>query len=148
VVVRDDLHLHVTGTRHQLLEEYRAVSEALLCFGPCGVECVFELRIVEHATNPSTTSARGRLDHHRVPESHRVVSGLGEVINGASAPRCDRHPCPFGKLLRGDLVAELSHHVAGGADELDSEPLAKIRELRSLGRETPARPHRLGAGLG
>ena len=77
-----------------------------------------------------------------------MSAGIGEGFHRAAAPGGDRDLRLFRKTLRGDLVAETTHHVAAGPDEHNAHLAAKVGECRVFGNKAPSHPDRIGAGGG
>ncbi len=147
VGVADDLHLDVFGPDHQLFDENRVVPERAPCLRAGRLEGPGELLGRLDPTDAPTTTAGGGLDEYGIADALGMLVRLLDGLDRTATPCRDRDRRSLGDLLRGDLVAEASHHLGVGADEGDPESLAHVDESGMLGHETPADPHGLGSGV-
>ena len=148
VPVGDQLDLDVPGAGDEALQEDGPVAERPKGLVAGALEGVLQVVGRGHHPDAAAATSRGRLEHQRVPDLGRAGQRVLERVDGAPAPGRHRDTDLLGKQLRADLVAQPAHRLRTRADEHDAQAFAEGHERGVLGQEAPARPHRIGAGLG
>ena len=146
LAVRQNLHLHMPGVQHQLLQVHLVVSKAgrglRLGFGAGGGELA---RAVTAADAPSPASGGG-FQQHRPAHGLRRRQGLLHRGDGAVGAGSHRDPRRLHQIPGGGLGARLSDGVPGGADEGQPRFGAGVGEVRVLGEKAVARVYAVAAG--
>ena len=114
--------------RHKLLDKDRRITEGELRFGARRRQRLGEFGLVVNHPDPAPATARGRLDHHRVPEARRGRGRLRQVVDRSAAPRHHWDVGLLGDPFGGHLVAEPSDRGAVRTDEHDPGLLARLRK--------------------
>ncbi len=148
LAVGDHLHLDVAGARDERLEEHHAGAERALGLVAGALIGVLELVGGGDLADAATAAARRRLQHQGVADALGGREGLVEGVDAPARPGRHRDAHLLGDELGADLVAQLAHRVAGGADERDAEALDEVGEGGVLGDEAPAHPDGVGPGIG
>ncbi len=147
LAVGDELHLDVAGAGDEALQEDDAAAERALGLVAGALVGVGQVVGGVDAADAAPTAAGRRLEHQGVADPVCRREGLLQGVDAAARPRRDGHADLLGDQLGADLVAQLAHGVAGGADEGDAEGFDEVGEGRVLGDEAPPDPHGVGLGL-
>ncbi len=142
--VAQDLHFDVPRLLDELFQIEPAVFEIGFGFGLRGGEGVLEFVGPVDRAHALAAAARGRLEHHGIPDLARRGQRFGGRNEDAGAGGGGH----FGFLHDGfgrGLIAHLLDHRGCGADEGQPMIGADLREARVLGQEAVTRMHRVGA---
>ena len=147
VAVAEDLHLHVAGAAHQLLEVHLVLAEGALGLAAGRGDGVEQgLLALDRAHAAAAAAPRG-LQHHRVADLAGEALDLLRVVRQRRGGRHHRRAAGDGQVARRDLVAQGAHGVGARADEDDAGGGAGLGELGALGEQAVARVDRVGARL-
>ncbi|MCY1397606.1 hypothetical protein D9M71_126150 [compost metagenome] len=145
--VGEDLRFDVLRVDDALLEEDFRRAERLGGFGNHARVGLFQLGARVAATDATTATTGGGLEHHRVADAVTFAQGLFEVGDVAFGAGGDRYAGLDHAAARFGLVAHAADHFGRGTDELDPALGADIRQLGVFGEETVARVQGVAAGL-
>src|SRR5579864_5180266 len=146
VVVGDHLYFDMMSAIDSSLKKDRWIAKGLESFGTGAFEGMRQFAGRVYDANAVTASSRRGLHQQRKTHALGVRQRVGKSIHRPAAPWGNRDPRLFCETLGGDLVTQLSHHIAAGSNENDFHFAAEIRKGGVLGHETPAHPGRIGMG--
>jgi hypothetical protein len=145
VAVAEDLHLHVAGAAHQLLEVHLVLAEGALGLAAGRGDGVEQGVLALDRAHAAAAAPRG-LQHHRVADLAGEALDL-RVVGQRRGGRHHRRAAGDCQVARRHLVAQGAHGVGARADEGDPGGGAGLGELGALGEQAVARVDRVGAGL-
>jgi hypothetical protein len=143
--VREDLHLDVTRSRDELLDEDRAVAERGLRLAPAALERLSQLLDVLDDAHAAPPAARRRLQHDRVAELARQHRGLPRRGQGFGTSGNHRDLERSSERPRSDLVAEQGERCGRRTDEDEACRGAPLGKRSVLGQEAVARVNAIAA---
>ncbi|MBD5803263.1 hypothetical protein AZOA_26990 [Azoarcus sp. Aa7] len=147
VRVAEHLHFDVARAANELFQIDLVVAEGGEGLAAGDVEQAGELFLVLDRAHAATATAPARLEHERVADFAREAFDLVEVLRQCAGGRHDRHAGGDGEVARGDLVAQIAHHLRLRADEGDAGGGAGFGELGVLGEEAVAGVDRIDPGI-
>ncbi len=137
--VRQDLHLDVSGSRDELLDEHRAVPEGRLRLALTTGEGFGHRRGILDGAHATSAAACGCLEHDRVAEVschfQRFLRGL-QRLRAAGHDRNSERAC---ERARSHFVAEEREHGGRRTDEDQALGGATLGEHGVLGKKSVAR---------
>ena len=137
--IRHDLELNVPGVQHQLFQIHLSVAEAGHRLGLGGLIGAVQLLRPVHLPHPPAPASGGGLQQHGIAHLLGQRPGGGRVGHRAVRPGDHRHPGLLGHGPGGGLAAQLTDHVAGGADIPQPGLPAAVGEVRVFRQKAIAR---------
>ena len=137
-LVAEDLHLDVTRTLDEALDEHGAVTERGLGLGGRPEERVLELVGAANHSHAATTTALGGLDHQREADFFGESPGVFDVGYRVGRTGNDRDLGGLGHATPLGLVTEVAQHLGRRSHEHDARVGAGLSQVGVLRQEPVA----------